>query len=245
MRLVNYEKNNEIIRGIYMDEMIYSMDDPGTFEMHDDVKVTVPTLPTKIICVGMNYPKHASEMNYEVPSEPVIFIKPNSSMIMSGQPIVWPKQSENVQFEGELGVVIGNFCKDVSESEALKFVSGYCVVNDVTARDLQKMDGQWLNAKGFDTFLPISSWIQTDVNYRECELISKVNGSVRQKSKLSEMIFSVEEVIAYLSSIMTLLPGDLICMGTPAGDKRLNVGDRVEIEITGIGKVSNLVVKYK
>ena len=243
MRIINYEKNHQILTGIYMDEMIYSIDDHGQFELQEDVKITSPTLPTKIICVGMNFPKHVNEMNYEVPSEPVIFIKPNSSIIVSGQKIVWPKQSKDVQFEGELGVVIGKFCKDATESDALSFVSGYCVVNDVTARDLQKMDGQWLNAKGFDTFLPISPWYETEVNYRECEIVSRVNGSVRQKAKLSEMIFSVEEVIAYVSSIMTLIPGDLICMGTPQGDKRLAVGDRVEIEITGIGKVSNPVVK--
>lgn len=198
--------------------------------------------PGKIVCVGRNYVDHAKELGNEVPKEPLIFLKPPSSVIESGQAIVLPEQSSRVEFEGEIGVIIGARLRNASENEALRAVRGLVAVNDVTARDLQKSDGQWTRAKGFDTFCPIGQESAALPDLASIELVTRVNGEERQRGRSSDMVFSIPVILAYISRVMTLEPGDLVATGTPAGVGPLTAGDTVEVEVVGISKVSNPVV---
>ena len=201
-----------------------------------------PVVPKKIVCVGRNFGAHAKELGHEAPKEPLIFLKPPSSIIAAGTSIELPRQAQRVDHEAELGVVIGKRARDVSEVDALSHVFGYTVVNDVTARDLQKSDGQWSRAKGFDTFCPVGPVIVTDLDPTTLRVRCLVNGETRQDDVTSSMLFSVAAVIAYVSAAMTLEPGDLIAMGTPAGVSPLSPGDLVEVVIDGIGSLANPVV---
>jgi 2-keto-4-pentenoate hydratase/2-oxohepta-3-ene-1,7-dioic acid hydratase in catechol pathway len=197
--------------------------------------------PSKIVCIGRNYVEHAKELGNEVPSEPLIFLKPPSSLIGDGDFIVLPPQSQQVEHEGEIGVVIGRRLRNASESEAVEAIQGIVPLNDVTARDLQRRDGQWTRAKGFDTFCPVGAVHEERVNLGDLELITRVNGQVRQRAKSSQMVFPIPLLLAYISNVMTLEPGDLIATGTPAGISRLNAGDTVEVEVVGLGRVRNPV----
>lgn len=196
--------------------------------------------PTKIICVGRNYAAHARELGNDVPERPLLFLKPPSSLIRHGEPIVLPLESGRVEHEAEIGVVIGRRTRNVSAAEALGAVAGYVPLNDVTARDLQKLDVQFTRAKGFDTFCPIGTPAPHD-DWRALEIIARVNGEIRQHGHASDMIFGIPDVIAYVSGIMTLEPGDIIATGTPEGVGPLAAGDTVEIEVPGIGTISNPV----
>ena len=200
-----------------------------------------PVLPTKIVAVGLNYRKHAEEMGKPLPETPLLFLKPATAVIAHGQPIVIPGQSEQVEFEAELGVVIGRECRKVSEEEALGYVLGYTCVNDVTARDLQRSDVQYTRAKGFDTFAPTGPFLATEINPDQLGIRSFVNGEPRQDSNTSDMVFSVAKLIAFVSSVMTLKPGDIISTGTPSGVGPLKPGDVVEVEIDEIGRLRNPV----
>lgn len=197
--------------------------------------------PSKIICVGRNYADHARELGNEIPVAPLIFLKPPSSVIASGDAIVLPRASQRVEYEGEIGVVIGTRAYRVDESRAATCVRGVVAVNDVTARDLQKADGQWTRAKGFDTFCPLSAEGAAPKTLDELEVITRLNGMERQRATATQMVFSVPRLIAYISSIMTLFPGDVIATGTPAGVGALVPGDVVEVEITGTSRVTNPV----
>ena len=209
----------------------------------DDVRLLAPVIPrSKVVCVGKNYAKHAAEMGGDVPAEPLIFLKPNTSVIGPGEPIFYPDQSENVHFEGELAVVIGRICKDISVEDAPKVIFGYTVANDVTARDLQSKDGQWARAKGFDTFCPLGPWIETNFDPSNVQVTTELNGEPRQDGSTSDMVFSVADVIAYVSSFMTLLPGDVILTGTPDGVGPMLPGDSVSVTVEGIGTLTNQVV---
>ncbi len=209
----------------------------------EDVRLLAPVIPrSKVVCVGKNYVAHAAEMGGEVPEEPLVFLKPNTSVIGPGEPIFYPAQSENVHFEGELAVVIGRICKDVPVDDAAKVVFGYTVANDVTARDLQAKDGQWARAKGFDTFCPIGPWIETNLDPADVRVVTRLDGDVKQDGRTKDMAFSVADIIAYVSSFMTLLPGDLVLTGTPEGVGPMQVGDTVSITIDGIGTLANQVV---
>jgi 2-keto-4-pentenoate hydratase/2-oxohepta-3-ene-1,7-dioic acid hydratase in catechol pathway len=199
------------------------------------------TRPGKIVCVGRNYVDHAKELGNEVPKEPLIFLKPPSSVIEGGSPIVLPEQSSRVEFEGEIGVIVGSRLRFASEDEALRAIRGLVAVNDVTARDLQKSDGQWTRAKGFDTFCPIGQESAALPDLKSLEVITRVNGEERQRGKSSDMVFSIPMILAYISRVMTLEPGDLVATGTPAGVGPLSAGDTVEVEVVGISKVSNPV----
>ncbi len=199
------------------------------------------TRPGKIVCVGRNYVDHAKELGNEVPKEPLIFLKPPSSVIEGGQAIMLPEQSRHVEFEGEIGVIIGSRLRFASEDEALRAVRGLVAVNDVTARDLQKSDSQWTRAKGFDTFCPIGQESAALPDLKSLEVITRVNGEERQRGKSSDMVFSIPMILSYISRVMTLEPGDLVATGTPAGVGPLSVGDTVEVEVVGISKVSNPV----
>ena len=198
--------------------------------------------PTKIVCVGLNYRDHAEELNMEIPEEPIIFLKPTSSIIYNEDRIVLPKQSKRVDHEVELAVVIGKKCKDVKKEDALDYVMGYTILNDVTARDIQKRDGQWTRAKSFDTFCPIGPRVVRDIDPGNLDIQLRVNGEIRQKSNTKNMIFTVEELIEFISEVMTLYPHDIISTGTPPGVDKLRRGDIVECEIEGIGVLRNYVV---
>ena len=198
--------------------------------------------PSKIIGIGQNYRAHAKEMGKGIPDEPLMFLKPPSAIILDGAPIWRPEGYERVDFEGELGVVIKQRTRGISREDALDAVLGYTCVNDVTVRDLQKKDGQWARAKGFDTFCPIGPRVVAGLDPRDLHLVTRVNGNVRQDSSTSDMIFDVATLIAFCSKHMTLEPGDVISTGTPAGVGNLDPGDLVEIDIEGIGTLSNPVI---
>ncbi|MEX2583762.1 MAG: fumarylacetoacetate hydrolase family protein [Gemmatimonadota bacterium] len=198
--------------------------------------------PSKIVCVGRNYLEHARELGNTVPDEPLIFLKPPSSLIGEGEAIVLPPQSDQVEYEGEIAVVIGRRARHVSAEEAYDFVAGYVPLNDVTARDLQKKDDQWTRAKGFDTFCAMGTIRPAaEVDADRLEVFCRVNGETRQHGKAEEMAFSIPQLIEYITSIMTLEPGDVIATGTPSGIGTLRPGDVVEVEIPGVGKLSNPV----
>lgn len=207
----------------------------------DRVKMLTPVRPGKIICVGLNYMVHADELNAEVPHVPLLFFKPPSSLIGSGDTILLPPQSNQIEHEGELAVIIGRQGRWVSTEEAMQLVLGYSIANDVTARDLQQSDDQWTRAKGFDTFCPIGPWIETELDVSDTMIKCTVNGQLRQMASTRDMIFPVRELIAFISSIMTLEPGDIILTGTPAGTGPLISGDEVTVEIEGIGSLTNRV----
>ncbi len=205
------------------------------------VKLHAPVLPGKIIAVGRNYVEHAKERGAEVPEIPLIFFKPPSSVIGPGDAIVLPPQAKQVDHESELAVVIGKKGRWIPAEEALGYVFGYTAANDVTARDLQQKDGQWTRAKGFDTFCPLGPWIDTDLDPSDTLVRCRVNDEMRQMGSTRDMVFPVQQLIAYISSVMTLEPGDVILTGTPAGIGALKNGDVVEVEIEGIGKLINPV----
>jgi 2-keto-4-pentenoate hydratase/2-oxohepta-3-ene-1,7-dioic acid hydratase in catechol pathway len=208
----------------------------------DKVELLAPLLPGKIICIGRNYVAHAREQAAEVPEVPLLFLKPPSSIIGPNEPIVLPPQSQQVEHEGELVAVIGQRGRWIPAEQALNYVMGYTIGNDVTARDLQRRDGQWTRGKGFDTFCPVGPWIQTDFDPADALVSCSVNGEMRQMASTRDMVFSVRQLVAFISSVMTLEPGDLIYTGTPAGVGPLLNGDRVEVSIEGLGKLSNPVV---
>lgn len=197
--------------------------------------------PGKIVCIGRNYREHAKELGNEVPSEPLFFLKPSTSIIGGGEPIVLPPQSERVEYEGEIGVVIGAHLTHANAAEAEKAISGVVALNDVTARDLQKKDSQWTRAKGFDSFCPIGPPATDFGDLTRLTVITRVNGSERQRASASEMVFSIPMLLAYVSHVMTLEPGDIVATGTPAGVGPLFDGDVVEVEIEGLSKVANPV----
>jgi 2-keto-4-pentenoate hydratase/2-oxohepta-3-ene-1,7-dioic acid hydratase in catechol pathway len=197
--------------------------------------------PSKIVCVGRNYVDHARELGNEVPKAPLLFLKPPSALIGNGEAIVLPAASARVEFESEIGVVIGRRLSHAGSDEAAAAIHGFVCLNDVTARDLQKSDGQWTRAKGFDTFCPAGPAVVTGLDWRALEVVGRVNGVERQRGRASEMVFSIPVLLSYISGVMTLMPGDLIATGTPAGVGPLAPGDVVEVEIPGVGILRNPV----
>jgi 2-keto-4-pentenoate hydratase/2-oxohepta-3-ene-1,7-dioic acid hydratase in catechol pathway len=221
------------------DPMFAGFDTTGERVPLADVALLAPVIPrSKVVCVGKNYADHAAEMGGEAPAEPLLFLKPNTSVIGTGDVIVRPPQSQNTHFEGELAVVIGRIAKNVPAERALEYVFGYTAANDVTARDLQQSDGQWARAKGFDTFCPLGPVIDTDLD-PAAVVTTRRNGEVKQQGPITDMIHSIPEIIAYASAAFTLLPGDVILTGTPAGVGPFEAGDTLEVEISGIGVLRN------
>jgi 2-keto-4-pentenoate hydratase/2-oxohepta-3-ene-1,7-dioic acid hydratase in catechol pathway len=206
-----------------------------------EVKLLAPTIPSKIVCIGKNFADHAAEIGEEVTTEPLIFFKPSSAIIGHGDAIVVPPQSNQVELEAELCLVIGKLAKNVSEDKALEYLWGVTIANDVTARDLQFGDGQWARSKGFDTFCPLGPWIETEFLPDGQVIESRVNGEVRQNVAITEMVHKIPQIISYVSKNMSLLPGDIILTGSPAGISVINSGDAIECEIEGIGILSNPV----
>ncbi|KIC57647.1 MULTISPECIES: fumarylacetoacetate hydrolase family protein [Microbacterium] len=250
MRIVRFSHNEAIRFGIVDEtELVVLAGDPlfAGFETTGErvplgeVALLAPVIPrSKIVCVGKNYRDHAAEMGGEAPAAPLLFLKPNTAVIGPGDAIVRPSQSERTDFEGELAIVIGRVAKNVPASAALDYVFGYTIGNDVTARDLQKSDGQWARAKGFDTFCPLGPAIETEFDLEGgARIVTRVDGDVRQDGPISDMVHSVPEIIAYASAAFTLLPGDVILTGTPAGIGPFDAGQTIEIEITGLGTLRN------
>ena len=202
--------------------------------------MTLPR-PSKIIGIGRNYVAHAAELGNPMPVSPIIFFKPPTSLIGDGDTIRLPSVSRRVEFEAEIGVVISSRAKDLSPAEAVRAIAGYTCVNDVTCRDLQKEDGQWGRAKGFDTFCPVGPRVAQGLDWRDLEIIGRVNGEERQRARATDMHFPIPDLVSFLSGVMTLEPGDLIATGTPAGTGPLGDGDRVEVEIPGVGVLTNPV----
>jgi len=201
--------------------------------------------PSKIVCVGRNYADHARELGNEVPSAPLLFLKPPSAIIGNGERIILPPESQRVEFEAEIGVVIGRRMHRAGPVDAEQGIHGFVCLNDVTARDLQKSDGQWSRAKGFDTFCPVGPRIAEGLDWRGLEVIGRVNGEERQRAPASAMVFSIPDLLAYISGVMTLEPGDLVATGTPAGVGQLQAGDVVEVEIPGVGVLRNPVEAWE
>jgi len=199
--------------------------------------------PSKIIAIGLNYFDHAKEMKIPIPDHPIMFLKPPTAVIGNNDAIIYPPQTKNLHYEGELAIIIKDKCRNVSSADASKHIKGYTCANDVTARDLQNIDGQWTRAKSFDTFCPLGPRIVPKLDTTSLRIMTMVNGRTVQDSNTGNMIFSAHEIVAFVSSVMTLLPGDIIITGTPRGVGPLEVGDTVEVEIEGIGKLINKVKK--
>ena len=229
------------------DPMIAGYDTTGRRFPLESVRLLAPVIPrSKVVCVGKNYADHVAEMadvtGGEAPAAPLLFLKPNTSVIGPGDAIVRPAVSDRVEHEGELALVIGAVAKNVPETEALQYVFGFTCANDVTARDIQIADGQWTRGKGFDTFCPLGPVIETDPDLADALVVTRVNGEVRQHASTKDLIHSLARIVSYASEAFTLLPGDVILTGTPAGVGRLESGDTVEVEVAGIGVLRNPVV---
>lgn len=235
-------EDDQTIRAIASDPLyagVFPEDDRFSI---DDVRLLAPVIPrSKVVCVGKNYADHAAEMGGEVPSEPIIFIKPNTSVIGPNEVIQWPSNSERIDHEAELAVVISKICKEVPKEKAQDVIFGYTLANDVTARDLQKRDGQWSRAKGFDTFCPLGPWIDTDFKPGSQLVTAHVDGELKQSAPLSDMVFDVPFIIEFVTKVMTLLPGDVILTGTPSGIGPMNAGGEVVVSIEGLGSLRNRV----
>ena len=254
MKICLFEYKNEKCWGAVKDDLVFPLanldqasapDAAVKLTEHlriDEVELLPPVSPSKIVCVGRNYAAHAAELGNDLPTEPLLFLKAPSAVITHNQKIILPRQSSQVEHEGELAVIIGRECKNLNDSQnPLEYVFAYACLNDVTARDLQKKDVQFTRAKSFDTFCPIGAIIETDLDVADLNIVTRVNGEVRQNGRTSQMIFSVPFLIRYISNQMTLKAGDVIATGTPAGVSKLNDGDVCEVEIQSLGTLRNTV----
>lgn len=235
-------EDEKTIRAIASDPLYAGIFKEDETFLLEDVRLLAPVIPrSKVVCVGKNYADHAAEMGGEVPEEPIIFIKPNTSVIGPNDIIQWPSSSVRIDHEAELAVVISKICKEVPREKAKDVIFGYTVANDVTARDLQKKDGQWSRAKGFDTFCPIGPWIDTEFVPGSQLVTATVDGELKQSAPLSDMVFDVPFIIEFVTKVMTLLPGDVILTGTPSGIGPMNAGGEVEVAVEGLGSLKNKV----
>jgi 2-keto-4-pentenoate hydratase/2-oxohepta-3-ene-1,7-dioic acid hydratase in catechol pathway len=249
MRLVRFRFGERIATGVVEGDAVRAL--VGTFFENpvpsgeeiplDDVRLLAPILPSKVVCLGKNYAAHAAEFGGEVPEEPLVFLKPSTSVSGPGDPIPLPPISNRVDYEGELAVVIGRIARNVRAEEAFRYILGYTCGNDVTLRDLQKKDDQWARAKGFDGSCPLGPWVETELDPIDVHLETRVNGEVRQSASTSDMVFGVATIIEFVTEFMTLLPGDVIMTGTPEGVGKLEPGDKVEVVVDGIGVLMNPV----
>lgn len=256
MKLISFKTGNKdkigVLKGKEITEISSSMiqaikssnidklESLGSYNF-EDINVSVPISPSKIVCVGLNYTDHAKELDMDIPEEPIIFIKPSTAAIGHCDNIIYPNNSTQVDYEAELGIVISKEAHHVSSNDASDYIGGYTVINDVTARDLQRKDVQWTRAKSFDTFAPIGPCIETELDPMDQNITLKINSKLKQNSNTKNMIFDVYELIEFISNIMTLKAGDIISAGTPPGVGPMNVGDTVEVEIEGIGILKNFL----
>lgn len=251
MKIVRFLRNGEPAYGCIEGDAVYTLlgdvitapECGERFAALSEVRLLAPCTPSKIVAVGLNYRSHAEEMGVALPQEPVLFLKPPSAVVGPWDDVVYPRMAQRVDYEAELAVVIGRRAKAVSPAEAGGYIWGYTCGNDVTARDLQKKDGQWTRSKGFDTFCPLGPWIITDLpDPNRVNLSCRVNGQTRQTGNTSDLIFDVAALVSFISHVMTLEPGDVVLTGTPAGISPVQAGDEMEIEIEGIGVLKNRVV---
>ena len=249
MRIVRFKIETHISYGVVENQIVKQLKGTpfaairytGQSFCLSDVKLLAPCCPSKIVAIGLNYKSHAAELKYDLPESPLMFLKPSTAVIGHGDDIIYPAISKQVDFEGELGIVIGKRAHIVPTDDAFKYVFGYTCFNDVTARDLQKKDGQWARAKGFDTFAAVGPWIETKLDTSALELETRLNGELRQSGNTANLIFPVAELVSAVSQVMTLLPGDIIASGTPAGIGAMQESDEVEVKIEGIGSLLNIV----
>lgn len=251
MKLLRFKTGNIEKKGIFEDGVIkrifgsvfhqYTVTDE-VYNL-DEVQILPPVLPSKIVCVGRNYSDHAKELGNSVPDEPMLFLKPSTALNSHESVIIYPDVSERVDFEAELGVVICKKCRQVASAEALDYVLGYTCFNDITARDIQKKENKFTRAKSFDSFAPVGPWIETNLTPGNVNIVCRVNGEIKQKGNTKDMIFDAATLISFISHVMTLLPGDIIATGTPAGVGELSPGDIVEVDIEHIGVLRNYVHK--
>lgn len=251
MKIVRFKAGEDIAYGLaeadgvtlYQGSPFVAWEATETMIPWESVQLLAPVLPSKVVAVGKNYADHAEEMDSDVPEEPIIFLKPATSVVGPGANVVYPSISSEVHHEAELAVVVGKIARNIRAEDASQYIFGYTAANDVTARDLQRKDGQWTRAKGFDTFCPLGPAIETELDPLErLAVISRVNGEVRQAGFTSDLVFGVAEILEFITRVMTLLPGDVVLTGTPSGVGPVEPGDVMEIEIDGIGVLANRVV---
>jgi 2-keto-4-pentenoate hydratase/2-oxohepta-3-ene-1,7-dioic acid hydratase in catechol pathway len=244
MKICRFEYQGKIKTGILEPEYEkIIVDETKEVITLSDVKMLIPTLPSKIVCVGRNYAEHAAELGNETPKEPLLFLKAPSALITHNENIVIPPQSNQVEHEGELAVVIGKTCKNLTENDnSMNYVLGYTCLNDVTARDIQRKDVQFTRGKSFDTFCPVLNYLETELDVSDLQIQTRVNGLIKQIGRTSQMVFSVDFLIRYISNQMTLFKGDIIATGTPSGVSRMIDGDVCEVEIEGIGVLQNKII---
>ncbi|WP_138443380.1 fumarylacetoacetate hydrolase family protein [Sinomonas susongensis] len=242
--VVQGDPGSEQVAVIKGDPFFQGITPTGEVHRLEDVRLVAPIIPrSKVVGIGRNYADHAKELGNELPTEPAMFLVANTAVVGPGDPVVLPEWTEEVSYEGELCVVIGRICKDVPAEKAHEVVFGYTVGNDFTARDRQRTDVQWARAKSFDTSSPLGPWIETELDPEDLSLVTRLNGRVVQDGTTADMVFGVRELVAAVSQAFTLLPGDVIMTGTPAGVGLVTEGDRIEVEIEGIGTLSNPVVR--
>jgi 2-keto-4-pentenoate hydratase/2-oxohepta-3-ene-1,7-dioic acid hydratase in catechol pathway len=250
MKIIRFEHQQNIKHGLLSGEKVQALGGDPFGTLHSDrelrlkdVKLLSPIVPNKIICIGLNYTDHILEMGGPTPEEPLIFLKAASALNGPNQPIMIPKMSRQVEYEGELAVIIGKTCRHVSEEDAPHFVLGFSCFNDVTARDLQRKDVQFARAKSFDTFACLGPWIETQLDPGQLKIETRVNGELKQSSNTSHLLFKIPQLVSFISRVMTLNPGDIISSGTPSGVGPLKSGDVAEVSIEGIGTLSNPVIQ--
>jgi len=249
MRLVRFLAKGSPAYGILNDNEVIELGEDGYASLSSrravysaaEVRLLAPCVPTKVVAIGLNYRDHASELGLAVPETPILFLKPPTAVIGPDDDIRFPAMSRQVDYEGELGIVIKDRVSRIAPAEARQHILGYTCANDVTARDLQKQDGQWTRAKGFDTFCPVGPWIETDLDPNDLQVETWLNGERRQSSRTSQFVFGIDHLVSFISQVMTLEPGDLIITGTPSGIGPMQRGDSVEVRIEGIGSLVNTV----
>jgi len=241
MRLARFRVQGRILDGRVEEDKLLPLPGDSSTWAHsiEQVQLLAPCHPTKIVAIGLNYRDHAEELNLALPEEPLLFLKPASSVIGPGDRIVLPPHSARVDYEAELAIVIGKTAKNVSRGQAGDYIQGYTCLNDVTARDLQTKDGQWTRSKGFDTFCPIGPWIETEIDPSDLKIELLLNGEAKQQSRTSNLIFNSLQLVEFITGVMTLLPGDVIATGTTSGIGPMKDGDKVEVRIEGIGSLIN------
>ncbi|HET7474726.1 MAG TPA: fumarylacetoacetate hydrolase family protein [Dermatophilaceae bacterium] len=242
--IVTGQPGQEVIARLHGDPLYAPVVPTGATVRLGDVRLLAPVIPrSKVIGIGRNYADHAREMGGQAPAEPLMFLVPNTAVVGPGDPVVLPPATREVHYEGELAVVIGRMCKDVPAARVPEVVYGYTCANDVTARDLQRSDGQWARAKGFDTFCPLGPWIETELDVSNLSIVTRRDGRVVQHGTTADMVHDVTALVVHASAAFTLLPGDVILTGTPAGVGPVEAGQRVEVQIEGIGTLSNPFVR--
>jgi 2-keto-4-pentenoate hydratase/2-oxohepta-3-ene-1,7-dioic acid hydratase in catechol pathway len=241
--LVDGEGSEAFVAPLVGDPLYSGVQLTGERHALDDVRLLAPVIPrSKVVGIGRNYAEHAQELGNQVPEQPLVFLKPNTAVIGPGDPIQYPHQTEDLHYEAELAVVIGRICRDISARRVPDVIYGYTCANDVTARDLQRSDGQWARAKGFDTFCPLGPWIETELDPTDLAVRTMLNGQVKQDGRTLDMVHDVTSLVCYVTSFTTLLPGDVLLTGTPAGVGPMRPGDSVTVSVDGIGSLTNPVV---